>query len=74
MGDLNFRDAYEFDPEIYGGQGGGGLLGRLLALQAEQSGYQPSPGNGGQAPSVPQTSDDGQAPQTRITVRRLSSV
>ncbi len=82
MGDVNFRDAYEFDPETYGGEGGGlagmvqrylqqpsqqkkgvdfgspangapdyspempfspqiGLLGRLLSLYAEQSGYQP---------------------------------
>src|SRR2546423_1082297 len=85
---LNFRNAYEFDPETYGGertsgllgrlqtivqQGGvpsavdfgspanaapeyspetsfspqGGLLGRLIALQAQQSRYQPVAMNSG---------------------------
>jgi hypothetical protein len=78
---MNFRDAYEFEPETYSGEGGGipgmlsrylqqqsqqqgadvgtpsgapdfgpqtsfstqgGLLGRLLSLQAEQSAYQPT--------------------------------
>lgn len=29
---MNFRDAYEFDPETYGNQGAGGLLGRLQAM------------------------------------------
>jgi hypothetical protein len=29
---LNFRDAEEFDPETYGGEGSGGLLGRLQAI------------------------------------------
>jgi hypothetical protein len=29
---LNFRDAEEFDPETYGGEGAGGLLGRLQAI------------------------------------------
>jgi hypothetical protein len=91
MAALNFRDAYEFDPETYGGQsaGGipgmiaramqeqalqqaappgpppnarpeydpqrydspqGGLLGRLLALQAEQDRYRPISRNGSEAP------------------------
>lgn len=84
---MNFRDAYELDPETYTGGGGlpgrlralmqqpgaypdatpnvapgatfdssgspqGGLLGRLLALQAEQSRYQPVRENSGQPPSV----------------------
>ena len=84
MAGINFRDGYEFDPEIYGGESGdllslmrtamqqrrqqqqgtdfgttpngepeydpgttfraqGGLPGRLLSLQAEQSRYQPFP-------------------------------
>jgi hypothetical protein len=88
MGAMNFRDAYEFDPETYSDEGGGlpgmlrrvmqqqrlqqqgvdfgstpngapkfdhdsygspqgGLLGRLLALYAEQGGYEPIPGSGG---------------------------
>jgi hypothetical protein len=47
MNGTNFRDAYEFDPETYGT---GGLLGRLMALQAQQAGYQPSPEGYGQAP------------------------
>lgn len=45
MGSSNFRDSYEFDPETYSGQGG--LLGRLLALEREQSQYQPHTGYGG---------------------------
>lgn len=93
MGGLNFRDAYEFDPETYGGEGGGlagmmqrymqqqnqqqqgvdfgsspsgvpnynsgtsfspqgGMFGRLLSLQAEQSAYQPAAEIGGQTASV----------------------
>ena len=91
MGALDFRNAYEFDPETYPGEGGlpgmlrafmqrqdqreganfaptlqdasangqdrndippGGLLGRLLALQAEQSGNQLIP-DGEQPPSAP---------------------
>jgi hypothetical protein len=34
---MNFRDAYEFDPETYVGEGG--LLGRLLALMPQQQAY-----------------------------------
>jgi hypothetical protein len=92
MGDLNLRDAVDFDPETYSGQGGGllgrlqaivqpnqfqlnadlgspsngapefnpgsydspqgGLFGRLLALQAEQSQYQPAQETNGPAPSA----------------------
>lgn len=33
---MNFRDAYEFDPETYGNQGVGGLLGRLQAMMQQQ--------------------------------------
>ncbi len=68
MGGVNFRDAYEFDPETYGGEGGG-LLGRLLSLQAEQDPYQTIPGNSELAPSVPQNPNFSQTPQTRITIR-----
>ena len=94
MGSTSLRDAEEFDPQIYSGEGGGllgmlqrymqqqnqqqqgvdfgsppsglpnqnpdttfspqgGMLGRLLSLQAEQSAYQPNAENNGQAPSVP---------------------
>jgi len=38
---VNFRDAYEFDPETYGNQGAGGLLGRLQAIMQQQSGGDP---------------------------------
>lgn len=31
---MNFRDAYEFDPETYAGEAG--LLGRLRALLPQQ--------------------------------------
>src|SRR5258708_7658495 len=87
MGGINFRDAYEFDPDTYGGglpgmlrramqqQGSdfgstpnttpeynssiydgpqGGLLGRFLALQAEQSSHQPVASDNGQIPSMSQ--------------------
>jgi hypothetical protein len=85
---MNFRDAYEFDPETYAGEGGllgrsravmqqqgaypdatpnvapgstahssgspqGGLLGRLLVLQAEQSRYQPVRESRAQPVSLP---------------------
>jgi hypothetical protein len=39
--------AAQFDPRDYDGPQGG-LLGRLRALQAQQSQYQPTPGNDGQ--------------------------
>lgn len=107
MGSLNFRNAYEFDPETYRGEGGllsrlqamvqqsqvqtsvnsgstlngapeynsdyydspqGGLLGRLLALQAEQSGYQPTLGNTGRAPSALQSPDVRQVSRAPIPV------
>jgi hypothetical protein len=50
MGGLNFRDAYEFDPETYGDEGGA-PLGRLEAMM-QQGQRQPdaasgSPPNGG---------------------------
>lgn len=35
MGGVNFRGAFEYDPEIYGGERAGGLLGRLADQQAE---------------------------------------
>jgi hypothetical protein len=109
MGVLDFRDAYEFDPEAYGGEGGGlpgrlrryaqeygidlgptssgapkynpdsynspqgGLPGRLLALQAQQSQYQPVGGNGGQAPSAPQNPNFTPVPQTPITAPPLDT-
>jgi hypothetical protein len=114
MAGMNSGDAYEFDPETYGGEGGGlpgmlqqymqqqsqqqegvdfgstptgapeydaqtsfnphgGMLGRLLSLQAESSQYRPIPGDGGQMPSGPRTSDFGQTPQTRITVRPVDA-
>jgi hypothetical protein len=38
---VNFRDAYEFDPETYGNQAAGGLLGRLRAIMQQQSGADP---------------------------------
>src|SRR5262249_18513978 len=44
-----------FDPETYGNAGG--LLGRLLALQAER--YQPPSGESGQAPATQQVPDNG---------------
>jgi hypothetical protein len=68
MAGLSFRDGYEFDPDTYDVESGG-LLGRLLALQAEQGQYQPNPGNGGQVPVAPQSPDFGLAPRTRIIVR-----
>src|SRR3984957_4504899 len=100
MGVLDFRDAYEFDPETYAGEGGGlpgrlrryaqqngidlgptpggpgeynsdsfaspqgGLIGRLSALQAQQSQYQSVTGNGGQPASAPQNPNFTQAPET----------
>jgi hypothetical protein len=38
MGAMNFRDAYEFDPETYGGEGGGlpGMLRRFMRQQSQQ--------------------------------------
>jgi len=109
MGGMNSRDAYEFDPETYGGNGGdlvsllrrtmqqqkpqqngvdfgsapsgppafgpdsysspqGGLLGRLLALQAEQGDYQPVSGSSGQTPYVPQN------PNVSLPSRTLNGV
>ena len=39
---MNYRDAYEFDPETYQNQGAGGLLGRLQAMmQQGQAGAEP---------------------------------
>jgi hypothetical protein len=77
MAGLNFGDRYEFDPgtdDIAAEPGSygspqGGLLGRLLALQAEQALYQPNPANGGQVSTAPQGPDVGQSPRTHITVR-----
>jgi hypothetical protein len=40
----------------------GGLLGRLLALHAEQSQYQPSPAGNGQSPFAPQSPNPSQGP------------
>jgi len=34
---MDFRDAYEFDPETYAGEGG--LLARLRALMPQQEAY-----------------------------------
>jgi hypothetical protein len=47
----------------------GGLLGRLLSLQAEQGQYQPLAGSNGQTPTDWQTPDAGQAPRARLVVR-----
>jgi hypothetical protein len=52
----------------------GGLLSRLLALQAEQRQYQPSVGNNGQTSPVWRTSAYEETPQTRITVRPRSAI
>jgi hypothetical protein len=40
MGGMNFRDAYEFEPETYGGEGGGlpGMLRRFMQQQSQQQG------------------------------------
>jgi hypothetical protein len=46
------NSATGYDPDDFGSQQGG-LLGRLLALQAEQSPYQLSPGNDRAARSMP---------------------
>jgi hypothetical protein len=66
---MNFRDAPEFDPETYGGQGG--LLGRLQAM-LQQSRVQPgadsaSPSNGG-----PEYNPDSYSPQGGLLGRLLA--
>jgi hypothetical protein len=71
MGRINLRDANEFDP--YGVEGTGGLLGMLQAM-IRQGQVEPradlNPRNPGyETPTVPQMSDFGQTPPTRITVR-----
>jgi hypothetical protein len=40
MAGMNFRNAYEFDPETYGGEGGGlpGMLRRMIQEQGQQQG------------------------------------
>ena len=58
MSSSNFRDAYEFDPETYGGEGC--LLGRLVSMMPQVLGN-------GDTPSA--AHESGGAPQTRITVR-----
>ena len=71
MGRINLRDANEFD--LYGVEGTGGLLGMLQAM-IRQGQVEPradlNPRNPGyETPTVPQMSDFGQTPPTRITVR-----
>src|SRR5260221_2817087 len=47
----------------------GGLLGRLLSLQAEQGQYQSLAGSSRQTPTDWQTGDAGQPPRARLVVR-----
>jgi hypothetical protein len=65
--------APEDGSESYGSPQGG-LLGRLLALQAERSGQQPFAESNGQPPTDWQSSDYGDTPKTRITVRPQSAI
>jgi hypothetical protein len=61
-------DAYSpHDPETEGGEAG--LLGRLLALQAEQSRYQPTAGNSGQTPFAPPDPNFRQLSRAPIAMR-----
>jgi hypothetical protein len=57
MGGRNFRDAYEFDPETYGSEGAGGLLGRLQAI-AQQGGMLPAVDFGSNRNGAPEYSPD----------------
>jgi hypothetical protein len=50
---LNFRDASEFDPESYGGEGAGGLLGRLQAI-VQQGQAQPNADSGSSSNDAPE--------------------
>ncbi len=75
MGSMNFRDRYEFDPyAMEDAGGGGGLLGRWLALQAEQSRYQPTPANSGQARSAPQNPNFRQVSRAPIVTRPQGAI
>jgi hypothetical protein len=72
---MNFRDGYEPDP--YGAQGAGGLLGMLQALMRnsqDQEGVDAEPLQSRNARlSAPQAQDYGETPPTRITVRPNAS-
>jgi hypothetical protein len=57
----NPSGAAQFDPQDYDSLQGG-LLGRLLALQLDQSRYQQSPGSHGQAAFAPQSPNVAQGP------------
>lgn len=46
----------------------GGLLGRLVASQANENGYRPASGNGGQSPSPPSMSNARQISRGPVTV------
>lgn len=69
---MSFRGAYEFDPETYAGEGG--LLGRLLALQAEQSRYQPVPESSRQPPSDTRNPNFRQVWRTRAAARPQGTI
>jgi hypothetical protein len=75
MGRMSFRNAYEFDPN--GAQRAGGLLGMLQAMMQQGqvgAGADFTPQNpGSQTPTVPQISDYGETPPTRITVRPIDA-
>jgi len=51
MAGFDFRNAYGFDPGIYGGQGAAGLLGLMQEVMAQQ-GLQPPGADFGSAPGV----------------------
>src|SRR6266403_4645301 len=49
---LNFRDAEEFDPQTFGGEGAGGFLGRLQAI-VESGQIQPGADSGSPSTGAP---------------------
>jgi hypothetical protein len=69
---MGLRDDFEFDPDTFTSQETGGLLGRLLALHAEQSQYQPVADNSAQpafAPNNPSRRPLPQVPAAPIPPR-----
>ena len=72
MGGPNFRDAYEFDPEAYGSEGAGGLLGRLQAI-VRQGGAPPAVDFGSTPSGTPEYGPETSfSPQGGLLGRMLS--
>jgi len=72
MGGMNFRDAYEYDPETYGGEGGG-LPGMLRRAMQEQSLQQQGPDFRSTTNAAPEYSSDSYgSPQGGLLGRLLA--